>query len=142
MEDQTPKFAFVTGGGSGKPRSVDRKLIRSHCMRGKNRRESVEQPVAQWLGKDAALNRPLLLSFSVSPMHEERKDSVVRRSTTRSKRRFLSPQQLNAESVSSNNIPFLIPNPPLLSFADNLAPESIELLFTGWFVPRSPRVKI
>jgi hypothetical protein len=107
-------------------------------MRGKNRREPVEQPVAQWLGHDDALNpsaRPLLLSFSVSPiMHEDKKDPKVRRSTTKSKRCILTPQQLHTERAVSNVISCLIPNPPLLSFADNLNPETIELLFTCWFV--------
>lgn len=110
-------------------------------MRGKNRRE----PITQWLGDDDALNpsaRPLLLSFSVSPLHEDRKDPKVRRSAARSKRRILTPQQLYDETAASNIIPCPIPNPPLLRFADNLDPESLQLLFTGWFIPRSLSVRI
>ncbi|RDW79356.1 hypothetical protein BP6252_03994 [Coleophoma cylindrospora] len=129
MDEQTPQFAFVAGGASGKPRSVDRKLIRSHCMRGKNRREPVEQPVAQWLGPDDAPNpsaRPLLLSFSVSTRHEEDK-AKVRRSTARNSRRT---QQLHAERAANNITACPIPNPPLLRFADQLGADSVELLFT------------
>lgn len=145
MEDQAPKFAFVTWGELGKPKSVDKKLIRSHCMRGRNRREPMEQPIAQWLGHDDALDpsaRSLLLSFSVSPMYKDRKDPKIRRSTTRRKCRILTPQQLHAKTAASNIIPCPIPNLPLLRFADNLDPESVELLFTGWFVPRSLSVRI
>lgn len=49
MEEHMPKFAFVDGDKFGKPKAVDQKVIRSHCMREKNKREVVEEPNAQWL---------------------------------------------------------------------------------------------
>ncbi|RDW91749.1 hypothetical protein BP5796_01143 [Coleophoma crateriformis] len=116
MDEQTPKFAFVAGGESGKPR-----------------REPVEQPVVQWLGPDDAPNpsaRPLLLSFSVSTLHKEKNKRIVRRSTTKDRRRILTPQQLHAETAANNIIACPVPNPPLLRFADHLGPDSLELLFT------------
>lgn len=139
MEAQAPKFAFVAWEGLEKPKSIDRKLIRSHCMRGKNRRDPVEQPITQLLGHDDLdpSARPLLLSFWLSPIHDNKKDPKVRRSTTaRSRRRIVTPQQLRFETVASNIMPCPIPNPPLLTFADNLDRESLELLFTGWFTLR------
>src|ERR1700744_3253656 len=35
----TTQFAFVTYGGGGKPTPADRSQVRSHCMKGRNKRE-------------------------------------------------------------------------------------------------------
>lgn len=144
MEDQASDFAFVAWEESEKTKSVDRKLIRRHCMRGKNRRDPVEQPIAQWLGHDSLnpSDRPLLLSFSLSHVddtknHDKRKDPIVLHSTTsRRKRSILTPQKVRSETVGSNTMSFPIRNPPLLTFADDLDRGSLDLLFTGWFIPR------
>ncbi len=50
-------FAFVIADDLGKPNAKDRKLIRSHCMRGKNvkpesRRRSARKKVADGNGRD------------------------------------------------------------------------------------------
>jgi hypothetical protein len=133
MEDQMPhRFAFVTGGQFGKPKAEDRKVIRSHCMRGKNKREVVEQPDVQWLSHDGTLApsaRPLLLSFH---MHGDEMVPNGQRSQAKNKRRVRTSQQLNAEKAQGNTVPCPIPSPPLVRFADELDPESVKLLVTGW----------
>ncbi|KAL2830526.1 hypothetical protein BDW59DRAFT_18260 [Aspergillus cavernicola] len=56
-----PGFAFVSVDASGKPsKGTDRKLIRSHCMRGKNRRilSWNDQQVDRHNGRDEAWTAP------------------------------------------------------------------------------------
>jgi hypothetical protein len=94
----------------------------------------VEQPDARWLGNNDALApsaRPLLLSFSISDMHDSRVDLKASSSKGKSKRRIITPQQLHPEKPGCNIIPSPVAIIPLVRFADEVDPESLGLLFTG-----------
>ena len=52
-----PNFAFVAASHAGKPADVDRKLIRSHCMKGKNKK------------RRGQLARPNLIGASYGTQH-------------------------------------------------------------------------
>jgi hypothetical protein len=129
-------FAFVSGCDSGKPRTADRKLIRSHCMRGQNRRKIVESPETHLLAYNDATSpssRPLLLSFPVSYRSENRLIPKARRIHSKSKRRVLEPRRSESEKTEDKIIPPPVAIPPPVHFADEVDSESSKVLFTGWF---------
>ncbi|KAL4924095.1 uncharacterized protein BDV17DRAFT_301291 [Aspergillus undulatus] len=79
-----PGFVFVSVTGTGKPRSADSKVIRSHCMRGKNRRIGLPRRLAT-PGRATAVHHGNKPQASSSSLHytdkqigygneEERKD--------------------------------------------------------------------
>ena len=114
-------FAFVSGGQSGKPRTRDRKLIRSHCMRGKNKRQTVEVPEVHFLpGSDA-----MLLSFPVSKRLD---DPLILASQPKSKR----PRRPVVDNTVDKIIQLPVAVAPSVPpFAGNLDTESLKVLLTG-----------
>lgn len=52
------QFEFVSAGNLGKPKSADRRLIRSRCMQGKNRREGSRRSKQKQRRAAATLTAP------------------------------------------------------------------------------------
>lgn len=64
----SPGFAFVPVDSSGKTQPIDRKTIRSHCMRGKNRRIGVPR---------RSTTRPTRTSHSLEPVLLDSPSSTI-----------------------------------------------------------------
>lgn len=64
----SPGFAFVPVDSSGKTQAIDRKTIRSHCMRGKNRRIGVSR---------RSTTRPTRTSHSLRPVLLDSPSSTI-----------------------------------------------------------------
>ncbi|KAL4916376.1 hypothetical protein BDW62DRAFT_105758 [Aspergillus aurantiobrunneus] len=100
-------FAFVPMNGLGKPdRSIDRRKIRSHCMRGKNRRIGVPRPLA---GHPASQSPCVVSSGNSDDDGLDDQDTILSRPTRITSRR--KPSNLS-----------------LLKFAFDITNESKALL--------------
>ncbi len=124
------EFAFVPTNGLGKPNFADRRLIRTHCKRGKNRRELPNDSARQLLGTSVLIPQP---------RHRPSKAST-QRETYRNDRPCSRPRPESEPGVDDATIALQrIPHPPppdirLLPLAAEIDRHSQELLFQcRWF---------
>ncbi|KAL3476265.1 hypothetical protein BJX99DRAFT_228184 [Aspergillus californicus] len=68
-------FAFVSVDASGKPKSNDRKLIRSHCMRGKNMRIGVPRRLSTPTANSCSTQSILPLDDEQGNRHDARDEA-------------------------------------------------------------------
>jgi len=131
MKDEDHEFAFVATGEFGKPKSVDRKLIRSRCMRGKNRRGPEEESNARWLEATDPKSRSapsLLFSFPLSPVHKDTKQHKVQKYPTRSKHGDRAVRHPNHPTAWSNITPCPLSSLRLANLVVDVDPESLNIV--------------
>ena len=129
-----PNFAFIAASYAGKPADVDRKLIRSHCMKGKNKKRRAQVatpnlPRASYSPQPATLNLLSPLSGCVQPI-----PGSIRRSPPRHGREADKQEQclLSLAQGTEEELVHLEPPPPdlsLVNFAAEVNGQSRALLF-------------
>ncbi|CAI0645160.1 unnamed protein product [Colletotrichum noveboracense] len=132
------QFAFVVVGDSGKTRSADRSVIRSRCMKGKNRQEGSRRSLQ-------AARKALKTTGSLQTVEHERgsrsvpsnssRSSTDNPSRTRRARKYRQPPTTE-DSSEDDLIALKDPTPSLpptdiclVRFADDLERPSQEVLF-------------
>ena len=118
------QFAFITLDKLGKPHSVDRRLIRSHCMQGKNRHEGLRRSAKQVPGTSVLSHQPCLTQIgpSVGGDHTIREDQSY------------SPSEIIIPKDGNVVVTTKLPRPPppdvgLIPFAECLDMHSQKLLY-------------
>ena len=113
------RFAFVPANELGKPSSADRKIIRSHCMQGKNRRERLPPSAKPIPGTSVLFCQPshLLSNPSTHNGADNEGQSLP------------NPPQSHQPAASVALPQPLPPDIALVSLAERVDRQSQELLF-------------
>ena len=119
------QLAFVTTDNFGKPKTGDRHLIRSHCMRGKNKRDS---------SRRSAQQARKVASHSTQGKHLISLPESSHPHTTESSSSEWHTSHIEYEAGESSELlpPPLPMDMALISFAVDIDNRSQELLFNCW----------
>jgi hypothetical protein len=115
-------FAFVTVGDHGKPKVADRKLIRSHCMKGKNKRKQPQTRVPEGKLATRRLRQPNSSDDSIGDLEETTKDVAA------ADQACVDPNK-EISAVQHQMPPAAPPDLTLIKFAGEVDDISRELLF-------------
>jgi len=133
------QFAFVPTNGLGKPRLAGRRLIRTHCMQGKNRRELPINSAKQLPGTSVLIPQPRHRPPRASTQRAETQSAE----TYGNDRPYSRPRPESEPGVDDATIALQkLPRPPppdieLLPLAAEVDRHSQELLFRFRYFCRS-----
>jgi hypothetical protein len=135
MADEAPRsFAFVPADGFGSLKAADRKLIRSHCMRGKNKKKGAhaaacDPPLASY-DMTQATQSPLLSLSGPVPSKARHSRYPLRWDAGKVGDKAGNARELREAAETESLLP---PPPPadllLVKFAGEVDDHSRELLF-------------
>jgi hypothetical protein len=135
MADEAPhSFAFVPADGFGSLKATDRKLIRSHCMRGMNKKKGAhaaacDPPLASY-DMSQATQSPLLSLSGPVPSKARRSRDPLRWDAEKVGEKAGNARELREAAEKESLLP---PPPPadllLVKFAGEVDDHSRELLF-------------
>lgn len=122
MSEPPTRLVFVSADRLGKPKKADRGLIRSHCMRGRNKRTDVAVAAAEDLSLRGITSIPLQLQpqLSYSTLQLERSTSWP-----------IEKGRIESEEVVDDNTAPPLPSRCLVDFADEVDSASSGLILTG-----------
>ncbi|KAJ3541911.1 hypothetical protein NM208_g4377 [Fusarium decemcellulare] len=108
-----PRFVLLATDSSGRPKMSDRRLIRSHCMRGKNKRDPLNRPGPEHMPLSAQLfPDPLIRRVYSAELPSDQRSRLMR----------------EAGEDGVERLPYLQPCPRAVRLAVELNSESYEIM--------------